>query len=195
MTRKRSRQRGFTLVEMGAVVVIVSVLSMIAMLSYRRHRGAARMAEAAHLTADIRDAQEAYKAETGVYSNVSNTAASYYPSPAPGPFVTAWGDDCKVCRSVDAWRKLHVEPSAPVMYGYATIAGIGAVPSGGGGGSSSGGSSGGGASGPPPTLPPPGSTDPFYVVQAQGDIDGNGVSCIIFSASNNPMLTVTNEGE
>ena len=191
--RRRSQrsQRGFTLVELSAVVVITTVLAMIAMFGFARHRGAARMTEATQLTTQIRDAQEAYKAETGVYADVSSGLTSYYPAASPGAFTTAWGDDCKVCSSLGAWRKLSVHPDAPVMYGYATIAGIGAVPTGGPPpGSSSGGSSGGGISGTPP-----GPTDPFYVVQAKGDVNGDGVACTVMAASNNPALTVTNEGE
>jgi prepilin-type N-terminal cleavage/methylation domain-containing protein len=187
---KRRSQRGFTLVELSAVVVITTVLAMIAMFGYARHRGAARMTEATQLTTQIRDAQEAYKAETGVYSDVSVALTNYYPAASPGAFTTAWGDDCKVCSSLGAWRKLSVHPDAPVMYGYATIAGIGAVPI---GGSSSGGSSSGGSSGV--SGVPAGPTDPFYVVQAKGDVDGDGVACTVLAASNNPALTITNEGE
>ena len=189
--RRRSQrsQRGFTLVELSAVVVITTVLAMIAMFGFARHRGAARMTEATQLTTQIRDAQEAYKAETGVYADVSSGLTSYYPAASPGAFTTAWGDDCKVCSSLGAWRKLSVHPDAPVMYGYATIAGIGAVPT--GGGSSSGGSSSGGSG----AAGVPGPTDPFYVVQAKGDVNGDGVACTVMAASNNPALTVTNEGE
>ncbi len=184
----RTRARGFTLVEMSVVVVITTVLSTLAILTYRQYRGVARMAEATNLTVQIRDAQEMYRTETGVYANVSSTPASYYPAASPGPFVTAWGNDCKVCKAADSWRLLNVQPVGPVMYGYATVAGIGGIPTGGG-------SSSGGATGPPPGVLPPSPTDPFYLVQAQGDTDGDGVTCTVIAASNNPALSITNEGE
>jgi type IV pilus assembly protein PilA len=193
MRSRRPQARGFTLVEMSVVVVITTVLATVAILTYRHHRGVSRMAEATNLTAQIRAAQEAYKAETGVYADVSSSVTSYYPAAAPGSFVTVWGADCTVCKTTDAWRKLTVLPHGAVMYGYATISGIGAIPV--GGGSGSGGGSGGGGTTPPSALPPPSSTDPFYVVQAQGDTDGDGVPCTILSTSNNPALIISNEGE
>jgi type IV pilus assembly protein PilA len=192
--RNRSRQRrargGFTLIELAIVVVVVGVLAVIAILGYRRYTATARTAEAKQLTGGIRAAQEAYKTEKGIYAAVSTSESSFYPAASPGKFVTAWGDKCTNCVDVDAWKRLAVEPGAPVMYGYATIADVGANA-----GSYS---------------PPSGSTnsisglegaseikatDPFYVTVAKGDTDGDGIPCIVTSYSTSNQLVVQSEGE
>ncbi len=56
--------RGFTLVEMMIVVVIVSVLATLAVLGYRKIVQSAHVTEATSMVNNIRVAQEAYHAET-----------------------------------------------------------------------------------------------------------------------------------
>ena len=124
--RTRARSRGFTLIELSVVVVIVGVLAVIGMVGYRRYRASARMSEATNMIAAIRAAQAEYKAETGVYANVSNDINSLYPDTNPGPHVTQWGGACNVCKEgVHGWQRLKVQTPGPVMYGYATVAGVG----------------------------------------------------------------------
>ena len=176
--RRRARHEGFTLIELMIVVVVVGVLAVLAILGYRRYAATARTAEAKQVTGGVRAAQEAYKAEKGVYAAVSSNQASFYPSAAPGPFVTAWGDKCTNCVDIDAWRRLAVEPGAPVMFGYATVGCLGGTC----------------ASGfvAPVELK---ATDPFYVTVAQGDTDGDGVQCVVTSYSTSNQLVVQSEGE
>ena len=174
--RRRARREGFTLIELMIVVVVVGVLGVLAILGYRRYAATARTAEAKQVTGGIRAAQEAYKTEKGVYAAVSSNQGSFYPSATPGPFVTAWGDKCTNCVDIDAWRRLAVEPGAPVMFGYATVGCLGATC--------------GFAS--PSDLRP---TDPFYVTVAKGDTDGDGKSCYVTSYSTSNQLVVQSEGE
>jgi type IV pilus assembly protein PilA len=172
---RRSRQHGFTLIELMIVVVVVGILGVLAILGYRKYAATARTAEAKQVTGGIRAAQEAYKTEKGVYAAVSNSDTSFYPADKPGPFVKAWGGDCINCvDGPNGWRHLAVEPGAPVMFGYATIAGVG------------------GGNGPLAVLK---ATDPFYVTVAQGDIDGDGIPCIVTSYSTSNQLLVQSEGE
>jgi type IV pilus assembly protein PilA len=190
--RGRARSRGFTLVELAIVIVVVGILAVVGVAIYRHQSATARTAEATQLTAGIRAAQEAYKSEKGVYAAVSNDTSSFYPAAAPGSFKTEWGADCKNCIDPAGWRKLNVHPAGPVMYGYATVSGVG--------GSSL--SGGGGSAGPPPGMridtPPPvtlTATDPFYVTVAWGDTDADGKPCIVMSYSTSNQIIVQSAGE
>ncbi len=195
---KHRRDRAFTLIEVAVLVAILTILVTVAFMFYRRHRVASRLTEATHLTSAISEAQEAYRAETGVYASVSTTSSSYYPAASPGAFVTGWGGPCTACVSADAWKKLHVEPVGPVMYGYATIAGVGGIPTTPNPNSQEGAGELEQNMGPPPddgsddgTL----ATDPFYIVTARGDTNGDGVACTITASSKDKTLIIQNEGE
>lgn len=184
-------QRGFTLVEVSIVVVLVGVLATVSAMLYRQHRTAAHVAEATGLANGIRAAQEQYKAEIGTYANVSTTETSYYPAPTPGPFKTAWGGACGGNCNVE-WTTLHVRPDGPVMYGYATVAGAGGTTL------SASLARAAGAPPPAPGMSPPASgpassTDPFYVVAALGDTDGDGQTSLVIGSSASNDLIVTTE--
>lgn len=191
MIRRLGRSRGFTLVEVAVVVVIVGVLAVIGMVVYTRYRTAARLSEATNMTAGIRAAQEAFKAENGVYAAVSNDVNSFYPAPTPGKFVTAWGSKCLNCVDANAWKRLNVAPHAPVMYGYATVGSVGsalaasAVPNGAGVDIAS-----------PSTLAGAGTlgaTTPVYVTVAWGDSDADGKPAMVVSYSVSNQIFVQQE--
>jgi prepilin-type N-terminal cleavage/methylation domain-containing protein len=122
--RIKSAERGFTLVEMMVVVAIVMILSMIAIVGYRRLIASSHTNEALEMVHSIRVAQESYHAEVQQYLNVSNDLNSTYPAASPGRFVTAWGASCGNCTYPTAWQDLPVHVDGPTMFGYATIAGI-----------------------------------------------------------------------
>lgn len=183
------------------VVVVVGILAVVGAVVYRRHRATARTAEATQVTAGIRTAQEAYLAEKGVYASVSVDTSSLYPATSPGAFVTEWGGACTNCvgSDPDGWRKLAVHPGGPVMYGYATVAGVGGAAL--------------AATPPPPAAAPSmmapaaaaggggsggsglAATDPYYVTVAWGDADADGVPCIVMSYSVSNQIVVQSEGE
>lgn len=166
-TNRRRRARAFTLVEVAVVVVIVGVLAVIGVVSYSRYKAAARISEATSLSSDIRKAQEAFKAEHGVYHNVSATSESLYPASTPGKFVTQWGGPCSSCISPDGWKSLNIAPSAPVMYGYATVGVVGS----GAGFATTSGSGSSGAPTPPVSVR---EDEPWYITVAKGDTNGDG---------------------
>jgi prepilin-type N-terminal cleavage/methylation domain-containing protein len=195
--------RGFTLVEVSIVVVAVGILAAIAMVIFIRHRRTVRMTEAKNLISMIKAEQETYRAERGTYAGISNSADSFYPAANPGKFATAWGGPCKNCKDPQGWAKLPVDPHGPVMYGYATIAGVGASVS----------------LAPKPddddsninnnskpddddSQEPGGNsctqiapTQPWFLTKAKGDTDGDGVASTVLALSCSNQLIVTNEGE
>jgi type IV pilus assembly protein PilA len=160
----RMRQRGFTLIEMMIVVVIVGILAMLAVVGYRRLVSASHVTEARNTVQSIRVAQEAYHAETQRYADISTSLSAWYPQSTPtGHLVTAWGGACTVCMANMDWSVLPLHIDGPVLFGYATKAGT-SVDS-------------------LPTLPSditgkvtlPGSpTTDWYVVTAMCDLDANG---------------------
>jgi type IV pilus assembly protein PilA len=168
------------------VVIIVGVLAMLAVLGYRRLIQSSHVSEATGMVQNIRVAQEAYHSETQTYANVSNGLGpgSFYPADPVYGQVTGWGAICTNCAAV-SWAALPVHVDGPVMFGYATVAGLA------------------GAALPPlPNVPgyqlPANVTTDWYIVAADGDLDGNGVEpnnthVLGFSWSN--QIFVDREGE
>ncbi len=209
-----NRRRGFTLIELMVVVVLVAILSTIAILAYRHFVNSAKNAEAAHNIAGIAVAQQVRKQESGTYVNVSGSLDHLYPAATPGKFKSAWGGPCGAC--LTSWSALAFHPDAPVAFGYATVASRTAVPQElggnpgggggpggpGGGGSNSFGFNGGGGSEsdsiPDPSNPGsylPDATGPYFTIVAKADADGNGVyaSALYYSETNNIVFDL--EGE
>lgn len=195
-SRARERmtaRRGFTLVELMAVVIIVAVLAVLAVVSYRRYMIAGRITEAIAMVGNIRGAEETYRAETMQYLSVSTLMSSWYPAAASfsgGSVKTSWvmtghADYAK-------WQQLSVKSDGPVVFGYAVQAvapgtayatGITGWPSMRCGSSLSACT---GLSGS--------ATDPFYYIIAQGDgdADSSTKSYATGSSASNEIYT---EGE
>jgi type IV pilus assembly protein PilA len=193
-SRARARARAFTLIELAIVVCIVGVLAVLGILGYRRYMATARTSEATKMTAGIRAAQEAYKTERGVYAAVSTDQNALYPAKTkPGKFVTAWGAACSNCVGGDpnGWTKLAVDPHEPVMFGYATVAGVGGSSLAGETGTEGLNTNGLTNSGAGELK----ETDPYYVTVAWGDTDGDGIPCIVLSYSTSNQFVVQAAGE
>jgi Tfp pilus assembly protein PilE len=185
---------------LATVVLIVGILAVIGIVTYRRYVKKAHLAEATSLTAGIRSAQVGYKAEHGVYANVSNDTTSYYPATNPGSFATMWGGPCGNCANGMTWDTIPVKPNAPVFYGYATVAGVGFAAF--NAANSTPQPAAGAAPPPSPGLGPMAiggpqaikPDDPYYISVAWGDPNGDGEPTIVYGYSMTNNVIIQGEG-
>ncbi|MEI9940419.1 MAG: type II secretion system protein [Pseudomonadota bacterium] len=183
--RVRSSRRGFTLVELLAVVVITAVLSLLAVAGFQRHMQSARGTEAMAVTQAIRSAEESYMAENHIYLNVSatNGGLNWYPQATPGTTRTTFDPSIHSSHADAAlWRQLAPSVKESVMFSYLVNAGVA------------------GTLIPPlqiTSAPPFATAQPldWYVIQARGDVNGNGVFSRYASTSMTGEVYIENEGE
>ncbi|HYP97328.1 MAG TPA: type II secretion system protein [Polyangiaceae bacterium] len=172
--------RGFTLVELLAVVVITGILSVLAIAGFRRHMQSARGSEAASVIQAIRSAQEAYMAENHVYLPVSTAGGGWYPQNTPNTNRYAFSNSKH--QDYALWQRLAPSVNGSVMFDYMVNAGVPGTMI--------------------PTLQTAAGPDfsaaqplDWYLIQAIGDVDGNGVFSRYAATSLTNELYVENEGE
>jgi prepilin-type N-terminal cleavage/methylation domain-containing protein len=180
MPRSRG-PRGFTLIELMIVVVIVGVLSFIAIVGYRKWVLNSRVTEGESMLQNIRIAEESFRSENGGYLAVGTSLTATYPLASPnGVMKTQWG------LSPGKWAALNVQPDGPVYFGYALIAGDT------------------GAGQQPPTIKVHGAsvgfetmTGPWFVANAICDLDNDATtsSTTIYASSGSNQLVTRGEGQ
>lgn len=137
---RRRLARGFTLVELLIVVVIVGILAAIAGPAYSRHRYRALAVEASETLSQIVNAQESYRAEFNMYSDTSNDPSLSMPAndgatgglgawwPTLGAPAAGTGGQVDFYVGLPAaWNQLGVRPRQFVRYSFQSIAGNPAV--------------------------------------------------------------------
>lgn len=179
-----SRRRGFTLVELMVVVAIAGVLAAVGIAALNRHIVESRSIEVTHMVQSIRAAQEQYRSVTGIYLDVS-TDGGYYPrepTAANGgekvAFFYAPGGDAP--EDNDRWLRLAPTVSGTVQFGYKTRAGL-----------------------PGAAIPAieiedldlPTQTEPWYLIEAKGNLDGDEIESYYFAWSVNASVYSQNAGE
>jgi type IV pilus assembly protein PilA len=184
LRRQRHRQRGFTLIEMMIVVMLVSVLALIATVAYRRWIRNSRINEAQTMLQNFRVAEETFRSENTVYlqTGTSLTATALYPSTTPnGMKKTAWGSSPA---TLGNWAALNIQPNGPVYFGYVIIAGTGATAA------------------PEVTINGQAAGfsklvgQPWYVAMAMCDVDDDTSTpnTTIYASSGSNVLLMANEG-
>jgi type IV pilus assembly protein PilA len=196
-----SHVRGFTLIELMAVVTIVGILAVLAVLGFRKLVIASHTTEATGVCGAIKTAQTRFFGDTSnnYYANVSGTLSwtasgntspsnqNYYPAvTTPGAFKTQWGGPCTGTQCTSpSWIDLAVPVDAQVMYGYTTVAGAAGV-----------------ASSAVPTFTVNGTAvtvvspiAPWFATAATGDPDGNQTFSNVLSYSFTNQMFIDNEGE
>lgn len=164
--RARTIRAGFTLIELMIVVAVIGVLSAVAIPTFQSYVYRSRTTEAVTFLGEIRQRQEAYRAEFGQYCSVSAAVGSAPESGAWAPAtLPAGGTKVGWTGTPGVWNQLGAAPDGMVQFQYRTTAG------------------------PPGTNPGItgyDGTDFWFVAQARGDLDGDGEVMILeaYSAAN-----------
>ncbi len=174
---QRRASRGFTLIELSIVVVIVGILAVIAVVGYRKYIQHSKITEAQTMISAIRIAQEDYRAEKGTYADVG---PNYCPAGSGNAkFKYAWTPACPGGGTAVNWNALPVHVDGPVLFAYSTQAGG-------------------------PWIAPPDTAfvnwgaptaNPWYAVRARADLDGDtsNYTMLVGSSFSNQIFSA-NEG-
>lgn len=155
----------------------MGILATIALNFFVGHSKASKSSEAVAVVQAIRAAEERYRSENQVYFGDST---AYYPTDGKGAtrhsFIAASHADYAL------WNTLKPVVDRPVGFGYWVNTGLPGEPL--------------------PTVASSrkfatgsAASEPWYVVQARADIDGDDTYCVVVASSLNPDLHVENEGE
>jgi type II secretory pathway pseudopilin PulG len=163
------------------VVAIMGVLASLGIAGFRSQMGQSRKTEALAGLRAIAAAQESFRAEHGIYLDLSTDLSTYYPPVVSAELQHFWGQT----GSAD-WRPLAPEIPQLVSFSYATTAGLaGSVP---------------GIVDVNIRQPVdwPDAADirqPWYVVAACGDTDGDGTRSYFVTASFDSRVQMQDVGE
>lgn len=165
----RSSAKGMTLIEMMIVVVIITVLTTLALMGYKRLIYQARNAEARNFLGAIRAAQNVYYQLHGQYAGTLEWAE--WPRNFPVESKVNWDNP-----DSPTWQHLNVRPQGPVWFKYRIKASVRP------------------ADAPGEAFRPP-PNGPWFQAQARSDFNGDNQFSIleITSATSNIYVERLNE--
>lgn len=174
MPATRQHIRGFTLVELMIVVVIIGVLAVLAITGYRKYTYSARNAEAQQFLGAVRAAQQMYFEAFGRYCG--DPAPEAWPAQIPDSETgkIAWDSPDAPIPEDNAWYQLGVRSPGRVWFQYQLAAG---VP----------GEAGGRAIRD--------NRRHWFWAQANGDFNGDGALSTFEVTSEKPDIYIENENE
>jgi type II secretory pathway pseudopilin PulG len=161
------------------VVAIVAMLAAVGIALMRKHLFASKTTEAVAVIQAIRGAQERWRAENKTYYDVSSGTNAWYPMGTPGRAKYPW--DLPAGPDYAKWQRLHPAVTGSVQFGYETRAGAAGdtvpllV----------------GMKQPAWEVP----VEPWYLIQAQADTNGDGVTARFAASSFTGEIYSENEGE
>lgn len=113
------RQAGFTLIEILIAVAIIGILAGLAVMTFSKQTRKARGAEVQAIFAELRNREEQYHLENGVYFSTGANENAIHPA-APGAQSQLFTPQPA------AWAALRVKPPLSRVYcGYVVLAGNG----------------------------------------------------------------------
>lgn len=116
-----SRSRGYSLVELMAVIAMIAIMAALAVAGYRRYMQWTKTAEGKDLVTSIAAGQIRYFEDTEGYLDCSDNLTDYYPG-APNRQKRTFrdqGNPKHVC-----WDLLGIDSQAPSYFGFVTMAGL-----------------------------------------------------------------------
>ena len=142
------------------VVAVIGVLAAVAIPSFQSYLQRSRTAEAVVFLGEIKQRQEAYRAEFGQYCHI--------PTWNPATLPTG-GDKAAFNGSAAGWAQLGAIPDGPTRFQYQTLAG---------------------PPGTNPGIAGYDGSDFWWYAQARGDLDADGRRVIFenYSASNHIFI-------
>lgn len=178
---RRSSNRGYTLMELLAVVAIVGIMAALAIASYRQWMASARTGETKDLLQTIAQGQHMYRQDTGGYLGCSDDWTDWYPIVA-GPTDKKHLFHNSLHPDYPCWRLLAPNSSDPTYVTFNVRAGT--------------------ASDTPPAPPLaqtvtwPAVTEPWYIAHAAADQDADSTQAHWVLSSFQPgNVLVENESE
>ncbi len=158
------RRRGYTLIELMIVIVIIGILAALAIPAFSNYVQRSRMAESFAFLGEIRQREESYRAEFGQYAS-----APYHPAAAPftGGAAATW----ESAGMPMEWRQIGAAPDGPTRFIYEVSASTPSMV--------------------PPGCPAGlGLTDFSYCAHAQVDLDSDGTPAWLETTSTNSRVYV-----
>lgn len=155
------RRAGFTLIELMIVVAIVGILAAVAGPVFYSQMQRSRMVDAFRTLDDLRRAEASYFAHFSQYCAVGWNPPATPSGTALVPLVT----------TDPAWNVLGVNGDGPQRFQYRVITGL------------------------PGQAPPPGVAnmppdDFWFLAQAQGDLDSDGVTVFVETTSHSDRVYI-----